>query len=193
MLSQPPSKYPQLPAGLSQSIVDKIATLREIIGKEQSEVPKDKPDKQSFFKAKKEFFDVFPDFIGTNGDAYRRACEVTEHLTAEDLLVLYGYFLRNDISLMSQILMLAKKHLDKTGMDETLALVKKLAGPKGFFSLLNLVGAVNLESKWLTQYFEARTVSVQFLQNKPKTSDTVTVLKISENKTSDIRYNLETM
>ena len=151
MLSQPPSKHPQLPAGLPQSIVAKIATLREIIHKEES-VSK---DKQSFVKAKKEFFDIFPDFVTGNGEAYRRACEVTEYLTAEELLVLYGYYLKNDISLMSQILMLAKKHLDKTGMDETLSLVKKHGGPKGFSSLLALVGTPNLTSEWLVKYLEA--------------------------------------
>ena len=132
--------------------MDKITTLREIIHKEQSEVSK---NQQSFFSgAKKEFFDIFPDFIPANTEAYRRACEVTEHLTDEELLLLYGYFLRNSIGLMHQILMLAKKHLGKTWMDDTVVIVKKHGGLKGFFSLLNLVGLPNLDSKWLVEYLE---------------------------------------
>ena len=65
------------------------------------------------------FFGHFPENITANGEAHRRACEVTDHLTAEELLVLYGYFHKSDISPMSQNLMLSKKHSDKIGMEET--------------------------------------------------------------------------
>ena len=146
------SKYPFLPAGLPRSVVKKINALREIIHEEQSEVSNDK--QSNSIKAEKEFFDVFPDFSASN-EGLKRACEVTEYLTAEELLLLYGYFLENDISLKSQILMLAKKYLDKTGMNETLAIVKKYGGPKGFAALLCLVGTPYLDSEWLVEYLEA--------------------------------------
>ena len=133
--------------------MDKITALREILHKKESEVPKNQ--KKALKKATKKFLEIFPDFATANRKAYKQACEVTEHLTAGELLLLYGYFLKNGVSPMLQILMLAKKHMDKTGMDETLAVVEKVAGPEGFFALSNLVGTRNLDSKWLVKYLEA--------------------------------------
>ena len=99
--------------------------------------------------------EIFPGFVSTDREAYTRACEVTEHLTAEELLLLYGYFLKHGIGLMQRILMLAKKHLDKTGIDDTFTIVKKHGGPKGLFSFLSFVGTHNLDAKWLVEYLEA--------------------------------------
>ncbi|GAV04002.1 hypothetical protein RvY_14350 [Ramazzottius varieornatus] len=158
-LSQPPSKYPPLPAGVPQKIVEKITALRELIHKETTEPSQ---EKQSFFKPKKDFYDIFPDFVTTSAEGYRRACEVTEYLTREELLQLYGYFLKSDVSLMSLILMLAKKYLDKTGVDEPLVVVEKYCGAKGVSALLSLVGTPNLDSRLLVKYLEAAITLGQY-------------------------------
>ena len=83
------------------------------------------------------FFDFFPNFITSNGNAYYAAVELLEPLSGAELLKFFDQVLRHNAPLVTVLRPLAKKFSEKLVISDMAAVFKKYTGAAGMREVAN--------------------------------------------------------